>query len=371
MGSIDAYKTKAGTRYKVRYRKPDHSAGAKGGFETKREATRWLAEVEVTTARGEYIDPGASRITISSLGSEWLHSREPVLKASTYRTLESSWRLHVEPHWGARAVGSIRHSEVQAWVSVLSKSLSATTVLRAHGALASILDAAVKDRRLSRNVARGLTLPRKGMKPKAYLSHTQVRLLANSSNHPDLVLFLAYTGLRWGEATGLRVRNVDTSKRRVMVEENAVMVSGAIVLGTPKTHEARSVPFPAFLTTDLLSLVQGKGHDGILFGNGATHMRLPNSVNGWFASAVRKAQLLDSSLPRVTPHDLRHTAASLAVSAGANVKAVQRMLGHASAAMTLDRYADLFDDDLDDVSARLNAQAVEVIVSDSCPIPEK
>ena len=56
----------------------------------------------------------------------------------------------------------------------------------------------------------------------------------------------------------------------------------------------------------------------------------------------------------MTPHDLRHTAASLAVSAGANVKAVQRMLGHASAAMTLDVYADLFDDDLDAVAIALN-----------------
>ena len=56
------------------------------------------------------------------------------------------------------------------------------------------------------------------------------------------------------------------------------------------------------------------------------------------------------------PHDLRHTTASLAISSGANVKAVQRMLGHASVAMTLDTYADLFDDDLDAVAARLNAQ---------------
>jgi integrase len=55
-----------------------------------------------------------------------------------------------------------------------------------------------------------------------------------------------------------------------------------------------------------------------------------------------------------TPHELRHTAASLAVSAGANVKAVQRMLGHASAAMTLDLYADLFDDDLEAVAERLD-----------------
>ncbi|WP_405372454.1 MULTISPECIES: tyrosine-type recombinase/integrase [unclassified Microbacterium] len=58
--------------------------------------------------------------------------------------------------------------------------------------------------------------------------------------------------------------------------------------------------------------------------------------------------------PRVTPYDLRHTAASLAISAGANVKAVQRMLGHASAAMTLDTYADLFDDDLDNVADALD-----------------
>lgn len=63
---------------------------------------------------------------------------------------------------------------------------------------------------------------------------------------------------------------------------------------------------------------------------------------------------------RVTPHDLRHTAASLAVSAGANVKAVQRMLGHASAAMTLDTYSDLFDDDLDFASAALDRARAEV-----------
>ena len=64
----------------------------------------------------------------------------------------------------------------------------------------------------------------------------------------------------------------------------------------------------------------------------------------------------------MTPHDLRHTAASLAVSAGANVKAVQRMLGHKSAAMTLDTYADLFDDDLADVAERMNQGGVNADV---------
>jgi integrase len=70
---------------------------------------------------------------------------------------------------------------------------------------------------------------------------------------------------------------------------------------------------------------------------------------------VTTCQKTDDGFPSITPHDLRHTAASLAVSAGANVKAVQRMLDHAKASMTLDVYADLFDEDLDDVAANLDA----------------
>ena len=83
-------------------------------------------------------------------------------------------------------------------------------------------------------------------------------------------------------------------------------------------------------------------------------MRSPDTRRGWFVSAVRKSQVVDSTFPRMTLHDLRHTAASLAISARANVKAIQRMLGHASAAMTLDTYADLFDDDLDSVADALD-----------------
>lgn len=69
-----------------------------------------------------------------------------------------------------------------------------------------------------------------------------------------------------------------------------------------------------------------------------------------FEPAVEKCQKSDDTFPSITPHDLRHTAASLAINAGANVKAVQRMPGHAKASMTLDVYADLFDADLDNVA---------------------
>lgn len=105
----------------------------------------------------------------------------------------------------------------------------------------------MRHRRLSRNVARDIKLPRKVGKERAYLSHAQVAELAAIVKHPDLVVFLAYTGLRWGEATALRIRHVDTVRRRLRVEENAVEVGSQVIIGTPKTHEKRTVPYPMFL----------------------------------------------------------------------------------------------------------------------------
>ena len=91
-------------------------------------------------------------------------------------------------------------------MTTLATERSASTVIRAYGVLAALLDVAVRDRRILSNPARGVKLPRKAGKEKVYLSHEQVELLASSAGDKEtLVLFLAYTGLRWGEVTALRV----------------------------------------------------------------------------------------------------------------------------------------------------------------------
>lgn len=354
MASVHAYQSANGRRYYVRYYKPDGKQGAKRGFRTKREAEDFAATVSVAITQNSYIDPTDSRVTVATLAEVWLQDQAAVLKPSSLHPLESAWRVHVEPRWGRTRIATIRYSDVRAWVTELSTARGATTVIRSYGILASILDVAMRDRRISENPARGIKLPRKRPKRRVYLTHAQVDQLAAEASYPEVVYFLAYTGLRWGEATALRITDVDFSRRRVHVQENAVMVNGKVHTGTPKTHVTRSVPYPDFLSRELQLLARGRGQNQLLFGDGINHLRLPNSQDGWFAKAVKRARVKDSTFPIVTPHDLRHTAASLAISAGANVKAVQRMLGHASAAMTLDTYADLFDDDLDYVADALS-----------------
>ena len=76
---------------------------------------------------------------------------------------------------------------------------------------------------------------------------------------------------------------------------------------------------------------------------------------GSFRRDVFDRATLRAGMQGVTPHGLRHTAASRAIGEGANAKLVQRMLGHASAAMTLDVYADLFDSDHGDLAERFDA----------------
>jgi integrase len=149
------------------------------------------------------------------------------------------------------------------------------------------------------------------------------------------------------------VSDVDPLRRRLNVARSVTEVAGRMVFGEPKSHHARSVPVPRGLAEELAAACVRKRPDDLIFTapEGGVLM-LRNWRRRVFEPAAQVA-----GLDGLTPHGLRHTAASLAVAAGANVKAVQRMLGHASAVMTLDVYAGLFDDDLDAVADRLGAAA--------------
>ena len=180
------------------------------------------------------------------------------------------------------------------------------------------------------------------------------RLAIESGRYGSLVLLLGTVGLRWGEAAALRVGYIDFLRRRVVLHENAVAVGRRTRVGTLKSGRNRSVALPGFVVDELAVTCVGKERRELIWpARDGGHLAPPTNKS-WLSGAVERCQDADKTFPRITAHDLRHTAASLAVSAGANVKVIQRMLGHASAAMTLDVYADLFDDDFTQVADKLS-----------------
>lgn len=373
VGSISPYDSARGRRYRVRYRKPDQTQTDKRGFRTKREAELFLASVELGKARGGYIDPSRARVTIEQWMDIWLSSRTDV-RATTRDRIEGIVTKHVNPKLGHLPLGDLTRLGVQQWASKLPGRPA--TVRKIVLVLSGALQLAVEDGRLSQNPAAALRLARTVQRRKRYLSHAEVGALAQAvGQQPNgaelgydiLVLVLAYCGLRWGEASGLRVKDVDLERGRLNIEVTVVMVKGHQREEAPKDYEHRSIPIPAFLRPHLARQIAGRSPDAPVFYGQRTGTWLRNAVFrlGWFndaAVSIGKAGL--------TPHELRHTAASLAISAGANVKAVQRMLGHAKASVTLDVYADLFEEDLDAVAISLNAAALLTTVGEFYAVSE-
>ncbi|OSC30692.1 site-specific integrase [Mycobacterium vulneris] len=354
MATIESYETISGTtRYAVRFRQPNGKQTTKRGFTRKRDAQTFANDVEVKKLSGTYVAPSMGRVTVGSLAPAWLARKKKSSAPSHYRTLETAWRVHVESTWGNVPLADVDLIGVEDWITDLSDK-SPTVVLRAYGVLSGILTDAVKGRRLQANPAKGVdNLPKKLGKRRVYLSADDVALLADKAGeHRALVLVLAYCGLRWGEAIGLRVRDVQFLRRRISVSSNAVQIGVRHEVGPTKGREARSVPVPQFVLNELSVACAGKGLNDLVFSTpDGRYLPRPKSSNGWFTRAVRAA-----GVQSVTPHDLRHTCASLAVSAGVNVLALARMLGHKDPSVTLRVYADLFDTDLDAVAATLHSR---------------
>lgn len=356
MGSVEPYVTGSGDRrYRVRYRTPDRRQTDKRGFRTKRDAERWLAGVEVSKDQGAYVPPSAGRVTVGEWAASW-QAGQGHWKPSTAARAAGIVRSHVVPRWGRVPIAEVAHGDVQAWCTGLSERLSASSVRQVHRVLSLMLDAAVRDGRLARNVANGVRLPRMALSSRRFLTLEQ--LAAGAGKHRVLVLLLAHTGLRWGEAAALPVGSLDLLRRRLTVSEAVTEVNGLQVWGSPKSHAVRVVPLPRFLVEELARQVDGRGRDDLVFpSTSGGALRVGSFRRGGFDAAAAAI-----GLKGLTPHELRHTAASLAIAAGANIKAVQSMLGHASATLTLDRYGHLYPDELDALGDALDRAAAAAVV---------
>lgn len=254
-------------------------------------------------------------------------------------------------------------------MSDMANEVGPARVRQARQLLYQMLETAVIDELIGRNPVARVPAPSVRPRRQLFLSAQEVTLLAEACEERQagagtLIRFLAYTGLRWGEAVALTRSDVNTSKRRVRVARSATEVSGRLEWGTPKSHETRTVLLPAFLADRLEEHIEGLGAEDLVFtAPKGGPLRTSNFRRDVWAKACEASGMPDGLLV----HDLRDTAASLAISAGASIKAVQRMLGHASAKMTLDTYGSLFEEDLEELAERLDARFRDSDVAPAWP----
>jgi integrase len=317
------------------------------------DAERWLRDELQKQDRGLWVDPSAGAVRFDEYAEEWF--RGLVLKPKTIAGYRSLLDSRILPTLGSVELRRINPDFLRAWVAAMAADgLSASRMGQAKRVVSAVLAQAVDDGLIGRNPAETVKVPKTPERDQRYLTATQVTELADAVEQrmrggAQLVKLLAYGGLRWGEAVALRSDNVDVLRHRVHVRESATLVNGKLVWGTPKSHRSRTIVIPRFLMHELAPALSGG--DLVFTSSTGQPLRSPN-----FLRRIWKPAVADVDLGDLVPHDLRHTAASLAISAGASVKAVQRMLGHSSAQITLDRYAHLFEDDLDSLAESMDAR---------------
>lgn len=345
-------------------------------FQSLREAEAFKSAVENDARRGVYYDPKQGQRLFSAVADAWLDSKLN-LKASTRARYERELRMYINPRWGGVPLAEFTMQDVQAWVNQLAdgthnadmrvsrepkplKPRSIRNIVKI--VMGGVLAYAKEQQWIGVNPLDGVVLPklRKADTPISIFTMNQVEQLADMAgkiggeSDATLIRFLAYTGVRVNEALALQVRDLNYKLCQAVVSRTfSDDGKGGVALTSPKSNKARNIAIPEFLITPLQHLTaKRKQHDFVFRSRKGMAILVHNWRNRVWYPALRAAGLNGMGY---TIHSLRHTYASIAIAQGADVKTLQAQLGHASATITLDTYASLWPNRLNDIASALNA----------------
>jgi len=343
--------------YRVRYRDPAGRQRSKS-FTRKVDAERWLIETENAKAKGSYVSPALGKTKFAELAERWWATCAH-LRPTTRMNYRGRLDRYILPVFGPVSVAAIDRMMVREWLATMPPATATGAVM----VLKQVLDAAVDAGMLASNPAAGLRHPKVHAADKRFLTPAEIERLAQAIRAPygTLIRFAAYSGLRRGELTGLKVCRLDLLGGKVHVVEQLTEVGGRFHTGFPKTPAGRRVVrIPRWLCEELGAYLADRPHDpsDLVFtmpmGGPLRAARFAPVI---FHPAVRAA-----GLEPLRFHDLRHTAISLWIAQGTNVKVVQKQAGHENAAMTLDVYGGLYPDDVDELMERLERAHAAALV---------
>jgi integrase len=329
---------------------------SKGGFRTKRECQDTLTEALSAYATRGYNEPSKATLT-EFARNDWLPKRRSQVRPSTWESYRDSLEGRVLPHLGDVQLRDLTPKMIAELYQHLLTTpgrdehrakLSKRTVAYTARVLRSALADAVKQGAIPRNPAGSVAPPKPDQREMRYWTPEQARTFLESVRGDRLEsvwrLLLA-TGLRRGEALGLKWSDIDLDVGRLSVRRTLVAIGYRVEWSTPKTKRSnRTVDLDVGTVAALRRHRAGQLEERMAWGETWQDGDLvftredgspmhPQSLSAAFERAVKS-----SGLPMIRLHDLRHSSAVMALAAGLPTKVVSERLGHSSTAITTDTY---------------------------------
>ena len=331
----------------------------KSGFATQKECQAAMNRLLVAVEQQTYTAPTKASVR-EYLIKEWLPAVKATIRPSTYNSYVQHVECHIVPHIGTVKLAKLTGSRVNALYAKLADTgrkdgksgLSAMTIHHVHSCLHKACKDAVRWGHLPRNPLNTADPPRqKGDGTREMQTWTKEQLKAflgavSDERLSPLWHTIAMTGMRRGEAIGLRWSDVDLENARLCVRRALIPIDREVVVSEPKTAKGRRVIALDPSTVEVVKAQAARQLDdqtqaddawvetGLVFTAENGTALDPESVSRYFRQAVKQ-----SMLPKIRLHDLRHTHATLALQAGIHPKVVSERLGHATISITLDTYS--------------------------------
>jgi len=267
-----AYAEKRGNLWRARWRAPGGTLESKPGFGSRKDAENYGRDQEAAIRSNTYINPRASRITVT----EWVNTWFPALdlEPTTLANYRYLIEVHILPAFGDRLLTSLTPAEISTWEQGIAKrGYSPRTARDARSTLVTVLGDAVPQHMSANPAQRKRGKGRKGLRrialhertEKAWPTPLQALLVAErcaalSGCDTDFVMVttIAYTGMRWSEAVGLRPPSLGA--RQLNIEWKLYELHGRFYLGRPKDGSIRPADLPPFLVELLASHIASHAH---------------------------------------------------------------------------------------------------------------
>lgn len=363
MSGVYKYSTKAGDRWRIVYDGPptfDRKTGRirrrqrqRRGFTRERDAKRALREALLSVDEQRHVDHRTE--TLGTFLLAWLDGL--TVRDTTAASYEQQVRLRILPYIGGLRLQELTtehldrlYRQLERTGSVAGEPLAPKSIRKVHEVLSRALGDAVRRGHLVRNVAEHATPPPLRRREMRVWTSEQLRtFLAHVAGDRLYALWLLYatTGIRRGEALGLRWDDLDLDTGTVFIHRNRTMSAGKVVVHETKTEHGRRKIALDPTTVNVLRRHRVRQLEERLAADGAWHetgavfarpdgreLHPTNDVTDTF-----REHCADAGLPRIRLHDIRHTYATIALSNGVPITVVSRRLGHATVSITLDIYS--------------------------------
>lgn len=335
---------------------------------TQKEVRQKLAQITAAIDKGTYQAP--NKITVAAWMEEWLSTFcAGKVKPLTLQSYRASIKNHIVPAIGAMEVQAVKGTHIQRLYNSMTRAgLSGKTVKNTSAITHKAFSVALKQGIIAVNPCDAAELPKAERKEIRPLADDEIPLFLSAIDGSPMCNAYAlclFAGLREGECLGLSWGQVDFEKGRITVSQQLqkVRIDGkgeyritpSTKSGKPRTIEPPPIAFE-YLRAERVKQLENRLRAGPAWNN-PDDLVFTDEAGDHYAiyTFYRRFKAIAASIgrPDARPHDLRHTAATVAIASGADIKSVQDLLGHATASFTLNVYAHTSEQMMKDTASRV------------------